>query len=179
MDAQTTECFQIYDHFLLTNNPNDSPLMQLFDHFVHWRLFEDSSNKHHTSCLPLPMFFIWWNIISTNKLIIDWTFDFAYLVEIHNLCVPLLLSQPHCEGSVRSPLTLPKMGFGSPPGLPKIQNAIARVKTPCIEVLFIPLERSWSLDVRNGLAWAIWTSAAQLMVERKTGSQTGNLTPDH
>jgi hypothetical protein len=30
-----------------------------------------------------------------------------------------LLSQPHFEGSVRSPLTLPKMGLGSPPGLPK------------------------------------------------------------
>jgi hypothetical protein len=30
------------------------------------------------------------------------------------------LSQPHFEGSVRSPLTLPKMGFESPPGLPRI-----------------------------------------------------------
>jgi len=51
-----------------------------------------------------------------------------------------LLSQPHFEGSVRSPLTLPKMGLGSPPGLPK--NQIAGVKTPCIKVLFILLERS-------------------------------------
>ncbi len=29
------------------------------------------------------------------------------------------VSQPHFEGSVRSPLTLLKMGLGSPPGLPK------------------------------------------------------------
>jgi len=46
--------------------------------------------------------------------------------------------QPHFEGSVRSPLTLPKIGLGSPPGLPKTQNTIAWVKTPRIEVFFIP-----------------------------------------
>jgi hypothetical protein len=51
------------------------------------------------------------------------------------------VSQPHFEGNVRSPLTLSKMGLGSPPGLPKTQNLIAGVKTPCIEVIFIPLER--------------------------------------
>jgi hypothetical protein len=89
------------------------------------------------------------------------------------------VSQPHFEGSVRSPLTLLKMGLGSPPGLPKIQNTIAGVKTLCIEVFFIPLERSWILDVWNGLPWAIWTSVAQVTVKRKAGSQIGNLTPDH
>jgi len=52
-----------------------------------------------------------------------------------------LMSQPHFEGSVRSPITLPK-----------IQKSIARVKTPCIEVFFIPLERFQSVDVQNGLA---------------------------
>jgi hypothetical protein len=60
------------------------------------------------------------------------------------------VSQPHFEGSVRSPLTLPKMGLGSPPGLPKTQSAIAGAKTPRIEAFFIPLERSWSLDDQNG-----------------------------
>jgi hypothetical protein len=30
------------------------------------------------------------------------------------------MSQPHFEGNVRLPLTLLKMGLGSPPGLPKI-----------------------------------------------------------
>jgi len=34
------------------------------------------------------------------------------------------------------------MGLGSPPGFLKIQNAIAGVKTPRIEVLFVPLESS-------------------------------------
>jgi hypothetical protein len=87
--------------------------------------------------------------------------------------------QPHFEGSARSPFTLPKMGLGSPLGLPKTHSKIAGVKTPCIEVLFIPLEFFWSVDVQNGLQWAIWISAAQVMVERRAGSQTGNLTPDH
>jgi hypothetical protein len=52
-----------------------------------------------------------------------------------------LLSQPHFEGSVRSPLTLPKMELRSPPGLPKTQNEIIGVKTPCIEAFFMLLER--------------------------------------
>jgi hypothetical protein len=78
--------------------------------------------------------------------------------------------------NVKSPLTLSKLGVESPPGLLKIQNSIARVKTPRIEVFlkiqnsiakvktprievsFILLERSWSEDVQNGLAWTIWTS---------------------
>ncbi len=59
------------------------------------------------------------------------------------------------------------MGLGSPPGLPKIQSMITRVKTPCIETFFIPLKRSWSVDIQNGLAWAIWTYAAQVMCRKK------------
>jgi len=53
-----------------------------------------------------------------------------------------LMSQLHFEGSVRSPFTLPKMGFESSLGFSKIQNAIAGVKTPCNEVFIIPLENS-------------------------------------
>jgi len=52
------------------------------------------------------------------------------------------VSQPHFEGSVRLPFTLPKMGLGSPPGLPKLQSSIAGAKTPRIGVFFIPLKRS-------------------------------------
>jgi hypothetical protein len=76
-------------------------------------------------------------------------------------------------------LTLPKVGTWSPPGLPKFQGSTAEGKTPRLEVFFIPLERPWSVDVENGLAWAIWTSTAQVMVERRARSQTDNLTPDH
>jgi len=52
------------------------------------------------------------------------------------------MSQPHFEGVVKLPLTLPKIGLESLPGLSKIQSVIAGVKTPCIEAFFIPLERS-------------------------------------
>jgi hypothetical protein len=65
------------------------------------------------------------------------------------------LSQPHFEGVVRSPLTLLKMGLGSPSGLSKTQSAIIGVKTPRIGTFLVPLERFWSVDVQNGLAWAI------------------------
>ncbi len=39
-------------------------------------------------------------------------------------------------------LTLPKVGTWSPPRLPKTQSSIAGVKTPCILVFFISMERS-------------------------------------
>jgi hypothetical protein len=89
------------------------------------------------------------------------------------------MSQPHFGLSVRMKLTLPKVGTWNPPGLPKTQSLIAGVKTPCIGVFLISLKRSWSVDVQNGLAWVIWTSAAQVMGKRRAGSQTGSLTPDH
>jgi hypothetical protein len=76
-------------------------------------------------------------------------------------------------------LTLPKWGLGSPPRLPKLQTWIAWIKTPCIEMFFISLEIYESVNVENGLAWAIWTSTAQVMCKRRASSQIGNLTPDH
>jgi hypothetical protein len=89
------------------------------------------------------------------------------------------LSQPHFWKSVRMTLTLSKWGLGNPLGLPKLQSSIAGVKTPCLEAFFMSLESYWSLDVKNGLVWAIWTFAAQVMAKRRVGSQTGNLTSDH
>ncbi len=77
------------------------------------------------------------------------------------------LSQPHFEASVRMKLTFPKVGTWSHPGLPKTQSLIVGVKTPRIEVFSIPLERSWSVDVQNGLAWTIQTSTTQVMVKRR------------
>jgi len=76
-------------------------------------------------------------------------------------------------------LTLPKVGIWNPPGLPQLQSSIAEGKTPCLEVFFIPLERSWIVNVQNGLAWAIWTSTAQVMGKRRVESQIDSLTPDH
>ncbi len=85
------------------------------------------------------------------------------------------MSRPHFEESVRMRLTFPKVGTWSPPGFPRLQRSIIEVKTPCLDVFFIPLERSRNVDVENGFAWAIQTSAAQVMVERRVES----LTPDH
>ncbi len=76
-------------------------------------------------------------------------------------------------------LTLSKWGLGSPPRLPKLQSSIVGVKTPCIELLLISLESYQSVNVENGLTWAIWTSTTQVMAKRKAGNQIGNLTPDH
>jgi hypothetical protein len=89
------------------------------------------------------------------------------------------MSQPHFEASVRMRPTLPKVGIGGPPRLPQLQSSIAEGKTSFLKVFFIMLERPWSVNVENDLAWAIWTFVAQVIVERKVGSQTGNLTPDH
>jgi hypothetical protein len=89
-----------------------------------------------------------------------------------------MVSRPHFEVSVRMRLTLPKVGTWSPSGLPWLQSSIAGVKTLRFEVLFIPLKRSWSVYVRNGLAWDIWTSTIHVMAKRRAGSQTASLTPD-
>jgi len=75
--------------------------------------------------------------------------------------------------------TLPKLGLGSPPGLPKLHSSIARVKTLCIGVLFISLKSYRSVHVENGLAWAIWTFAVQVMAKRRIGNQIGKWTPNH
>jgi hypothetical protein len=36
-----------------------------------------------------------------------------------------------------------------------------------------------SVDIKNGLALAIWTFVTQVMGKRRAGSQIGSLTPDH
>jgi len=110
-----------------------------------------------------------WKVSSAYQFCWIWN---IWLVVAH-------LLQPHFEASVRMKLTLPKVGTWSPPGLSQLQSSIAKVKTPHLEVFFISLERPWSVDVENGLVWAIWTFAAQVMVERRAGSQTSSLTPDH
>jgi hypothetical protein len=102
----------------------------------------------------------------------------GYHQNVNLLCI-WYLSQPHFGLSVRMKLTFPKVRTWSPPGLPKTQSLISGVKKPRIGVFLISLKRSWSLDVQNGLAWVIWTSAAQVMGKRRAASQTSSLTPDH
>ncbi len=66
-------------------------------------------------------------------------------------------------------LTLPKWGFGSPLGLSKLQSLIAGVKIPRLRVLFISLKSYRNVNVKNGLTWAIWRFATQVMAKRKAG----------
>ncbi len=47
---------------------------------------------------------------------------------------------------------------GVPNGLLNIQRAITKVRTQWIEAFFISLERSWNVDVWNGLIWPIWNT---------------------
>jgi hypothetical protein len=74
---------------------------------------------------------------------------------------------------------LEKVRIWSPPRLPNVQSSTTRPKTPRIEAFLVSLKRSWNVDIENGLALAIRTSAAQVMGKRRVGSQIANLTPDH
>jgi hypothetical protein len=74
--------------------------------------------------------------------------------------------------------TLSKWGLGSPSKLPKFHSSISGVKTACIESFFISLESYQSVDIENGLAWAIRKFAAQVMTKRNVGSQKVENRPD-
>jgi hypothetical protein len=68
------------------------------------------------------------------------------------------------------PNTWKKVRIWSPPELLNVQSSTARPKTPCIGVFLVSFERSWSVNIENGLALAIWTSVAQVMGKRRAGS---------
>jgi hypothetical protein len=80
-----------------------------------------------------------------------------------------------CEVAIHTP----KNETWESSGTPKNSEFDCRGQTLCLEVFFISLERSWSVDVQNGLAWVIWTSEAQVMVKRRARSQIGSFSPDH
>jgi hypothetical protein len=96
------------------------------------------------------------------------------VINVHQKCRNPTLAK--CGGEAQH---LEKVRIWSRPGLPNVQSSTARSKTPRIEVFLVSLERSWRVDIENGLALAIWTSAAQVMGKRRAGSQTGSLTPDY
>ncbi len=72
-----------------------------------------------------------------------------------------------CENELSHSLVNSHVGSWSPDGLSKLQRAITKVKTPRLEEFIISLESYWSSDVRNGLAWPIWTSTTQVMAKKK------------
>jgi hypothetical protein len=137
---------------------------------------------NHTSS-PSWNFTFHWDLSAKSLYLLcafpSWLSSFPTSAAFFHQVVWPRVSQPHFEGSVRMKLTLLKLGFGSPSGLLKFQSSIVKVKTPCIGMFFTSLESYWSVDVENGLAWAIWTFAAQVMAKRRAQSQIGSLTPNH
>jgi hypothetical protein len=97
-------------------------------------------------------------------------------VRLHVACCIVWQRQPWCAMSQPhfgqvwgwSP-TLAKLGIWNPPGLPNVQSSASRPKTPHIEVFLVSLKRSWSVEIENGLALVIQTSAAQVMVKEGPG----------
>jgi hypothetical protein len=73
----------------------------------------------------------------------------------------------------------PKIGTWEFFGTPKASEFDCKGQNTLHWVFFISLESYQNVDVENGLAWAIWTSAAQVMAKRRADSQTDSLTPDH
>jgi len=51
------------------------------------------------------------------------------------------------------------MGTWESSGIPETSELNYRGQTPRLEVSFISLKSYQNVDVQNGLAWAIWTSA--------------------
>jgi hypothetical protein len=98
----------------------------------------------------------------------SWKMSF---MKVQNVVGALVVATLPLE-SGRMTLTLLTWGLGSPLGLPKLQSLIVGGQTPCIEVFFISLESYQSVDVENGLARAIWTSIAQVMVKRKATTKS-------
>jgi hypothetical protein len=64
---------------------------------------------------------------------------------------------------------LEKLGIWSPLGLSNVQSSTARGKTTRIEVFLMSLERSWNVDIENGLALAIWNLQPKLWAKEGPG----------
>jgi hypothetical protein len=75
--------------------------------------------------------------------------------EMENVATPLW---GKCEDETHTP----KSGNLESSGTPKNLKLDYRGQNTCIDMFFILWERSWNVDVQNGLAWAIWTSQHKL-----------------
>jgi len=80
-----------------------------------------------------------------------------------------------CEDETHAP----KSGNSESSGTPKNLELDRRGQNNLHRGDFYTIGRSWSVDVQNGLAWAIWTSATQVMGKRRADNQIGSLTPNH
>jgi hypothetical protein len=80
-----------------------------------------------------------------------------------------------CEGEAHTP----KSGKLESSETPENAEPEFRGQISLYSSVLYAIRKSWSVDVQNGLAWAIWTSVAQVMGKRRAGSQTDSLTLGH
>jgi hypothetical protein len=90
--------------------------------FFHLKIFHLLKHPHHSLDILESS---WWWLDIKNKCLFVWF-----------VCLHVTMSQSHFEGSVRSSLTLPKMGLGSPPGLLKIRIRLQGPNTSHWNVLY-------------------------------------------
>jgi len=114
---------------------------------------------------------LWGDFLSLYSRFYEVTiFENIYTIGVATLLWP-------CVGV--KPNTWKKWGVGVLRDSPMFRARQQGPKHLAFWVFLVSLESSWSVDIENGLALAIWTSVAQVMGKRKVGSQTGSLTPDH
>jgi len=82
------------------------------------------------------------NTTLTSSFVVRLTYNWNTVSNHLYLFFSPFLLQPHFEASVKMKLALPKVGAWSPSGLQKLWSSISGVKTPQLEVFFIPLESS-------------------------------------
>jgi hypothetical protein len=80
-----------------------------------------------------------------------------------------------CEDDTHTP----EMGTWESFGTPENSELDCRGQNISPWGVLCTVEKVLKRRCRIGLAWAIRTSATQVMYERRAMSQTGNLTPDH
>jgi hypothetical protein len=89
------------------------------------------------------------------------------------------VSQPYFGPSVGVKPNTPKVGNLESSGTPECLEFYSKAQNTSHWGFLVSLKRSWIINIKNGLALVIWTSAAQVMGKRRAGSQTGSLPPDH
>jgi hypothetical protein len=100
-------------------------------------------------------------ILSQVKIEVTWAF--VIITRLWHCRNPNLAK---CAGEAQH---LERVGIWSPPGLPNVQSSTARGKTPRIETFLVSLERSWNVDIINGLALVIWHLKLKLWAKEGPG----------
>jgi len=80
-----------------------------------------------------------------------------------------------CEDEIHTP----EIGTWESSGTPETSKFNYRGQNTSHWGVLYSIGNYQSVDVENGLTWAILTFVAQVMVKTRAGSQTGSLIPNH